>query len=260
MTGRRWTNQEEQTLIKMNAEGYNYREISNALGRSLASCQQRGRNVLGLSGDQNVNEKFFEQDNQVTNYVLGYWMADGYITHKSGGWYFGLTSIDLEHLENIAELMEFKGNINVRKDGKTHDLVIGNKALVENMVNLGCQYNKTHTMSINDLNINPNYFYDFMRGFFDGDGSYAFQTYVKNDGTRNISSLKFTGTKKMLTSIRKTLGYGTLIPDKRKADCGYLMFFGDEMREFLDLMYRDSEIALERKERIYRQHTMLRMA
>ena len=260
MAGRRWTKQEEQTLIEMNADGYSYREISNALGRSLASCQQRGRNVLGLSGDQNVNEKFFEQDNQVTNYVLGYWMADGYITYKSGGWYFGLTSIDSEHLENIAELMEFKGNINVRKDGKTHDLVIGNKTLVNNMIKLGCRYNKTHNMSIQDLSINPKYFYDFIRGFFDGDGSYSFQTYVKRDGTRSISSLKFTGTKKMLTSVQDMLGYGTLIPDTRKGDCGYLMFFGNEMRELLDLMYKNSEIALERKEEIYRKHNLLRMA
>lgn len=260
MAGKRWTKQEEQTLIEMNADGYNYLEISNVLGRSLASCQQRGRNALWLNGDQNVNDIFFEQDNQITNYVLGYWMADGYITHKSGGWYFGLTSIDLEHLENIAELMEFKGNITARKDGKTHDLVIGNKILVNSMIELGCRYNKTHSMSIRDLSINPKYLYDFIRGFFDGDGSYSFQTYIKRDGTRSISSLKFTGTKKMLKSIRDELGYGTLIPDARKDDCGYLMIFGNEMRKLLDLMYKDSKIALKRKEEIYRKHNLLRMA
>lgn len=260
MAGKRWTKQEEQTLIEMNADGYNYREISNVLGRSLASCQQRGRNVLGLNGDQNVNDKFFEQDNQMTNYVLGYWMADGYITHKSGGWYFGLTSIDLEHLENIAELMDFKGNITPRNDGKTYDLVIGNKELVHNMIDMGCRYNKTHTMTINDLDINPKYFYDFLRGFFDGDGSYALQTYMKNDGTRSISSIKFTGTKTMLTSIQKELGFGTIAPDKRKNDCVYLLLFGDEMRTTLDLMYEGNEIALDRKELIYKQHNALRMA
>lgn len=259
MTGRRWTVQEENILIKMNADGYNYAEIAQKIKRSLYACQQRGLK-LGLAKARNVNENFFKQDNRITNYVLGYWMADGYITYKSGGWYFGLTSIDLEHLEKIAELMDFKGNITARGDSGAYDLVIGNKELVLNMIGMGCRYNKTHEMAIDDLDISPEYFYDFLRGFFDGDGSYSFQSYIKRDGSRSISSLKFTGTKKMLLSVQEVLEFGTLIPDTRKSNCGYLMIFGDKMRELLDSMYKDNEIALERKEIIYKKHKKLRAA
>lgn len=251
MGGRRWTEQEKEILISMNNEGYNYAEIAKKLGRSLYACQQMGEK-LGLRGDRNVNDEFFSKETEEKYYVLGYWLADGCIMKKSGGYYFSLVSNDKDHLEKIAEIMGVKTKI-YKNSNSAYELRVGNKRLVESLINIGCSFRKTKTITINDISFDKKYFYTLLRGFFDGDGGYAFQGFTKKDGTKGLSSIKFTGSENMIKSIYEYLGYGTLHKDTHKSDCYYLSFYGDEMRELLHKMYRNSTIHLERKYEIYKQ-------
>lgn len=251
MGGKRWTNKEKDQLIKMNHEGFNYAEIANKLGRSHSSCQQMGIKNLNLHGDMNIDENFFSQETEEKYYILGYWLADGCIVNKGGGYYFYITSIDKDHLENIAKIMMVKRKVCKRSNCNAYDLVIGNKRLVKNLMNIGGKYRKTKTMTINDITFEEKYFYTLLRGFFDGDGGYQYQGYKRADGTRSISAIKFTGSKLMIKSIYDYLGYGVFREDSRKNNCYYLSFYGDKMRMLLHKMYDNSTIYLERKYKIY---------
>ena len=251
MGGKRWTNEEKIILKDMNIDGFNYAEIASKMGRSLSSCQQMGKR-LGLIGDMNVNEEFFYSETEEKYYVLGYWLADGCIMKKSGGYYFSIVSNDKSHLENISKTMGIKANI-YSNSNDAFELRVGNKNLVNSIIELGGSYRKTKTMTINDITFDEKYFYIILRGFFDGDGGFQFSNHEKVDGTRSVSSIKFVGSKLMIQSIYENLGYGKLYQDCRKGDCFYLAIYGNEMRQLLHKMYKGSQIHLERKYNIYKQ-------
>jgi hypothetical protein len=248
MGGKVWLDEEKEVLTKMNGDGVKYNKIADILGRTHYSCQQQGKKI-GLRGNINVNEDFFNQETEEKYYVLGYWLADGCISNKSGGYYFNLVSIDRQHLENIAKIMDVKTPICKRYDNSAYDLTVGNKKLVESIIGIGGTYRKTKTISLNNIIFDKKYFYTMLRGFFDGDGGYQF--YKNKKGGRNVSSIKFTGSKLMINSIFEYIGYGKLSKDNRKNECYYLSFCGDKMRELLDNMYRNSSLYLERKYKIY---------
>jgi len=251
MGGKRWVDEEKAILKEMNLNGSNYSEIANCLGRSLSSCQQMG-NRLGLHGDMNVKHDFFTQENEEKYYVLGYWLADGCIMKKSGGHYFSLVSNDKEHLENISKIMGVKTKI-YKNSNNAYELRVGNKRLVDSLIEIGGLYCKTKVMTIKDITFDKKHLYTILRGFFDGDGGYQYQGFIKADGTRSISCIKFTGSKMMIESIYEYLGYGKLYEDFRKCDCCYLSFYGNEMKKLLHKMYNNSNIHLERKYQIYKQ-------
>ncbi|MED4977237.1 LAGLIDADG family homing endonuclease [Heyndrickxia faecalis] len=251
MGGKRWNDEEKKILKDMNINGFNYSQIAKRLGRTLTSCQQMGKR-LGLHGDMNVTHDFFNLETEEKYYILGYWLADGCIMKKSGGHYFSLVSNDKDHLENISKIMGVKTRI-YKNSFEAYELRVGSKRLVDSIIEIGGSYRKTKTMTINDITFDKKHFYTLLRGFFDGDGGYTFQGFVKADGTRSISSIKFTGSKMMIKSIYEYLGYGKLYEDYRKGDCYYLSFYGDEMRDLLHKMYNNSNIHLERKYQTYKQ-------
>ena len=113
-----------------------------------------------------INEDFFETWSHDMAYVLGFWWADGCI-HK------GLFSIsqslkDRYILEDIAKVMNFDGPIK-EYNGKYGSLNIYCRNLVESVKALGGTENKSLTCSLPD--IPEEFFPDFVRGYFDGDGS-----------------------------------------------------------------------------------------
>lgn len=258
MGGKRWTKQELDLLIELNKEGKNYIEISNSLkDRTLNACRIQG-NKLGLDGENNnANTDFFLRDDEEKHYILGYWLADGCIMKKSGGYYFSIVSKDIGHLEKISKVMGIKTKI-YENSNNTHELRVGNKKLVQSLVSIGGIYRKTKKITIYDIKFNKKYFYTILRGLFDGDGGFQYSSYVRADGKRCLSSIVFAGSKLMIKSIYKYLGYGTCYQDSRGGDGYYLGFYGDKMRNLLHKMYYGSTIYLDRKYEIYKQNTTIR--
>lgn len=206
---------------------------------------------LGIKSPKNVNENFFLRDDEEKHYILGYWLADGCIMYKSGGYYFSIVSNDLEHLRDIATIMEVKTKL-YKNSNDAYEIRVGNKRLVKSLMDIGGTYRKTETMHIDKIHFNKKHFRHLLRGFFDGDGSVSHQRYTKKDGSNSVSGIKFSGAKTMITSLYEFMGSkGTLYPDYRKDNCYYLEYHGDEMRNILKYMYKDSSIKLKRKEKAY---------
>lgn len=120
------------------------------------------------------------------------------------------------------------------------------------MINIGGSYRKTETIKIQDLSFNEKHFNHLLRGYFDGDGSIGYSNYIKEDGTRSLNMLKFTGSKNLIKSLKSYLNIkSSLSQDCRKDNCFDLNVYGDEMRDLLGCMYKDSNIYLERKRDAY---------
>ena len=107
-------------------------------------------------------------------YVLGFFAADGNLMRpERGGYYFSLEICDKNIIENIREAMESNHKIGVRPSRGTYKpryrLQIGSKEIFEDLKELGFGVNKTMNMCV--PNVPDEFFGDFLRGYFDGDGN-----------------------------------------------------------------------------------------
>lgn len=256
----KWTVEEEYALRFLNEQGNNYVEISKLINRSPHACRTRGQK-MGLDGmNNNANINYFNEDSREMYYILGYWYADGGIYQKQGGTYFDISSIDKEQIVKIRDAMEIKTSILEDKtnENTSYRVMVGNKKLVENLVErFDVPYRKTDKITINKDKIPEKYFYDFLRGYFDGDGSLLFSSHVKTNGKTTLTGAKFTGSKKIIHSLYDILtseNYRcSLIEDGRseKNNCWYLEIYGDSGRRLLSNIYENPIMFLERKYKAY---------
>ena len=107
-------------------------------------------------------------------YVLGFFAADGnLIRNKRGSCYVSLEICDKDIVENIRKVMGSNHKIGMRFDKKSgkprYRLQIGSKEIFKDLHKLGFTENKTFNMSVPQ--VPPEFFWDFVRGYFDGDGN-----------------------------------------------------------------------------------------
>jgi len=112
-----------------------------------------------------VNEKFFSELDKESAYVLGLYLADGYVSNNS----FQLKLKDRDVIEKVKNVIETDAPIECR-EGKYFDIRINNKEFVRNLRKIASTENKTYNMKIPEILTEINYKH-FYRGYFDGDGS-----------------------------------------------------------------------------------------
>lgn len=122
-----------------------------------------------------LNKDFFKTWTPEMAYVLGFFAADGnLIRNKRGACFFSLEICDREILERIREAMSSGHKISVRNtffvgEKTRYRLQIGSKEIYADLQALGFTENKTYNMSV--PHVPDEYFADFLRGYFDGDGN-----------------------------------------------------------------------------------------
>lgn len=162
-----------------------------------------------------VNEKYFENiDNREKAYWLGFIAADGCVCHTGGHekgskvLVFNLNERDKEHLEKFLIAIGSEAQIKTKPgvgygEGTVMvSLEINSKKIVEDLNKFGITERKSLTLQ--PPNIDPQFYIDWIRGYFDGDGSIMPRI---SNGNGQIS---FEGTKEVLDFIQDCLR-----PDKR---------------------------------------------
>lgn len=206
----------------------------------------------------NVNHNFFSKiATEIQAYVWGYFTADG--CNNSNNNSVTITSIDLDILERMKIEFQYDGPIYQAKPPKNfphrygaHVLSIGSQQMSQDLTHIGCMPNKTFLTTFPAEDILPKYLQrHFIRGLLDGDGSIFHETYPRTPGI--ITSIA--GTKPLLEPIlniiRKETGItgGGLYKDKNIYS---LKISGNpQVLKFLDWLYQDAQIYLERKHLIY---------
>jgi len=141
-----------------------------------------------------INENFFKSWSHDMAYIFGFWFADGVI-HNS------LFSITQKHndkyiLEKIAKIMQSEYPIGITKTkyGVYSRFYLYSMVIVNDIIMLGGKERKS--LDCVFPNIPQIYISDFIRGYFDGDGSIGF--YKK----RNSYDASFTsGSKRFLFDL-----------------------------------------------------------
>lgn len=129
-------------------------------------------------------------------YVLGFFAADGYLTlnkRRANFWCIDITDKDL--LYKIRDTIESEHKISERigrgNNKNQYRLQIGSKDMCNDLRKLGFNENKTRSLAV--PNVPNNYFSDFVRGYFDGDGHvWVGQTHKQRSNSKHAISCIFT--------------------------------------------------------------------
>lgn len=207
------------------------------------------------------NENYFSTENHNMAWILGFLAADGTIRKNSNSIKITLSKVDREILEKIKKEIEIENPI---KDYFT------NNGFEISELTWTCE---KHKKDLSLYSIIPNktfkleppiklkreYWIDYIRGYFDGDGSINL---IKNSNGRGNGNLRWQicGAKKdFLQWIIDFLYEEYNIPkvniyeQKRKENLYYFQYSSSATRQIYNILYNNSEMFLKRKKEHYEE-------
>lgn len=258
---------EEINFLKDNYERLSWKQMSEYLGRSISAISAKS-SKLGLKKKEKYfyNEKFFDViDSEEKAYWLGFMIADGCVVYNTEIRNYEisieLNDIDKNHLKKFNK--SISGNLEVKfrsrkphyiKDnyvGSTHSCFIRlyNKHMAESLIKNGCVQKKSKIVKLPF--IEENMMRHLIRGIFDGDGC------IRND-KKYLRCDITTASLSMIDGLRvylKSNGIYSHVYECRDGSGVYKVDISgkENVLNFLNLMYLDSNISLDRKFNLYKQ-------
>lgn len=188
----------------------------------------------------NINQDYFKTWSRNMAYIFGFWCADGCIY---GGRLFDITvqKKDKYIIKKIADELQYEGKFYDYVDRQACRINFSCKVIYDDLVFLGGSERKS--MTLNFPSVPDEYLGDFIRGYFDGDGS------VMNVKGCRINTAITCGSKVFLDKLL------CVLREKAGIECGsydpssYSLRFGNRDSIRLgELMYKnDPELFLARK-------------
>jgi len=203
-----------------------------------------------------LNENFFSVWTPEMAYGLGFWYADGDM-RQAKSYRIRFSSRDQDHLEKIKHI--FGSNSPLFRDIRNGVpknawyLILHSKKLYYDLKSLGGKRSKSTTLRFPYIKIN--YLPDFIRGYFDGDGSVHYISYKATKNGKIYTELRcnFTcGSKRFLEKISEILQNNLNLPMKVIGQYGPHQFklgYGQKSTiKLLNFMYYQGHtISLKRK-------------
>ena len=211
-----------------------------------------------------LNQDFFKNWSPEMAYVLGFFTADGNMNLNkiTGGKYLEFTSNDYELIERVKKLTNSHQKIStrVRSSKNPHYRIqIGSVELFNDLIKLGLTPNKSKTIRLPQ--IPSEFFMDFARGYFDGDGCAHLGKHWAKDRNKKrwVFNIRFaSGSHKFLEEFWERLKEfgvtGGYIYEKKKHDCE-LVYSWLKGLELCHILYHNvsSDMYLKRKYDIYQK-------
>ena len=243
-----------------------YNKTASSIGGLL-----RRRKVPIRSNKQNSrryfhNENYFKViDTEEKAYWLGFLYADGYITSKNNqeSQRFGITlsSKDIDHLEKFKKCIQATNPIKTYQASESSynldtvysRILITSQKTVDDLKDKGVVENKTNILKFpTEEQVPKELIPHFIRGYFDGDGCISI---CNREKRKTIEySIKILGTESFLNGIKNFIELNTSIKifkyytRKIGQTVKSLEFSGNkQVKCFLDLLYKDATIYLDRK-------------
>ena len=210
------------------------------------------------------NDDYFEIiDTPEKAYWLGFMYSDGFIqakrkynTTRVG---ITLTKSDEGHLEKFKEAVKFTGPIHSYDPDKKYSyegskrfsrILISSPKMADDLIKNGCVTQKSNILKYPDETILPKELEShFIRGLIDGDGSIIRYNEPNNKHSYGIS---LTGTESICTNVLHFFGKDNIKLQKRhkkRKTNNYSFTIGGnkQVKKFLDILYKDATVYLDRK-------------
>lgn len=242
-------------LIQLLKEGKTQKQISEITGKSKSTVGYWIKKYDIQSYSKNAKPEYKDEfmfnkiDTKEKAYIIGYALADGYISDKSIE--FGCQLKDKEILQFIsnytgANLKEDNAYIKEKRRFPRARLCICNKNIITDF-NKHCSSKENKHIPIIPKELNRY----LVQGFFDGDGCLTWGR--RKDRDRIWHKINFTSSLKVLEGIQQILlkhcNISTAIKPKAKENCFILEFSNKkDVLKFLNYIYpNDDFIILNRK-------------
>ena len=153
---------------------YRLKKILIAEGINIRSKEEQNKYSPQNQRKYKVYDNFFEELNSINVYLIGFLAADGSI-QKDGGIKIGLSSIDKPFLEKIRTLLQSDYPIRdyLTKDGfSVSEFIFRSEKIKQKLAEYGIVNNKTKIFNF-PYNLPKEFYIDFIRGYFDGDGTFC---------------------------------------------------------------------------------------
>lgn len=217
-----------------------------------------------------VNENFFYKWSNDMAYVLGFFYADGNMEDANylRGKYIRFNSTDSDLLNKIKMALGSKHKIYKKlkfKNNKAKYLLrIGSHKLYKSLEKIGLYPNKSLTIKL--PKIPKKHFFDFLRGYLDGDGCiYLEMAKGKKQSLiiKKLTTIFTSGSKLFLEELKEKLNNyckinKSLVYDSRRS---YQLRYGTaDSLKILGLIYKNknAKLFLKRKYQIYQKYLKLK--
>lgn len=220
-----------------------------------------GYNIVNLQNETKFNEHVFDViDTEEKAYWLGFIYADGCILtpNKSTSkprytFELSLQLSDINHLNKFNLFMQHNKQ-NVKVDSFRCRWVVTNKHLWETLNSYGCTPQKSLTLKFPNLNIfkDKSLIRHFIRGYFDGDGCLSRSIHPKTVSV----VVNVLGTPEFLNELEINSNFprnsiSRYHNKKHSLQTVSLLFKKSEAVKFINFLYKDSTIYLDRKYKLY---------
>ena len=173
----------------------NYNNLKyRTLSKKERSVSAKNRIMVKQRQQTPINHDFFKNWSRNMAYIFGLWCADGNMGRQNKGYQFSikLHKNDKYLLQSILNEMQSEHKIYDKKDNSC-EFIIGSKTIYHDIAKLGGKERKS--LDLKFPNVPKEYLADFIRGYFDGDG-----TIFKNRFAYTIL-----GTKEFLIDVAEIL-------------------------------------------------------
>ena len=197
------------------------------------------------------NENYFSTQSHNMAWLLGFLASDGTVSSSDNTIKIGLAAKDKEILEKIKQEVEIENKIVEYTTNDGFDCVDLHWTCAKHKQQLaeyGITPNKTFTLKA-PLNLSPEYYIDFIRGYFDGDGS------VNLIQGKNLRWQICSASKDILEWIVNTLYNQRSIPKvniqssniNRKSTYYYIQYSTNATKQIYYALYTPNSLFLKRK-------------
>ena len=200
-----------------------------------------------------VNDNYFDIENERMAYLLGFLASDGTVRKNSNEIKLSLSSIDKDIL------LEFQKEVGGRpvKDYLTQEgfetstWAFTSEHIKKKLAEYNIVPQKTFTFSF-PKKLDKKYWRDFIRGYFDGDGS------ISSAGSSAIRFQICSATKEVLETIvdffeEKGIPRACIMQTQRVHILYYFQYSSVPTRQIYDILYYDNCWCLSRKREKYEQ-------
>lgn len=194
---------------------------------------------------KNVLLNFEDIDTEEKAYWLGFLYADGSVGSKEDKIELGLAEKDLEHIKKFKSFMQIKNKISYRPKTKSYRISFRSEKCKKDLIKKGCVPKKSLVLVFpSEEQVPNNLIRHFIRGYFDGDGWFT--------NTKNCFQIGVIGTEKFLIGFLtyvEGINKNCKIFEVHRKDGAKRYVFGayDDVLHFLNWIYRDATVYLERK-------------
>ncbi|MGL6108127.1 LAGLIDADG family homing endonuclease [Romboutsia sp.] len=226
-------------------------------------CSKSCANSVNTSKRKIEDESIYVNGlNRVNSYILGLIYSDGCVSFDEHTKKYRITIAmnDFDIMDNIHTIMTPNKKLYsyTHPNGRceTYSVISTNKNDIDFLFNIGIKPRKS--LDITYPKIDKKFDSDFIRGYFDGDGSvYESRTYTYYKGIKKEYKYKYfkitTGSKEFAYQLsQKLLEYNicsNITQDSRSSNSSYYVsiYKKDSVINFFNLIYDEAELFMSRK-------------